>query len=261
MKKIAGSLFLGLFVYQASAEVFIASSNHLAYLSVPTNQTLFIFSVKFGTFDNSGSGNMVSGLIVQNGVTNTVYFVNANYDASFRAFTAPYALNGPCQIAFMDEANAVPAAAVVSYEFLQNSLIHSLLAPPNSTNVILAPAGKSIRFLGSTFLWSTVGNGYGYVIFQNGTNTVYNVFINNGDEFAGPLTITIVNPDFSHAQLIAYYFTDDFFVVPDAGYIRGPTGSFEVAVEKSVDLAAWYPVVVYGTGSDQKAFYRLRIEK
>ena len=110
MKKTAGSLFLGWFLVQASAEVFIASSNHLAYLSVPTNQTLFISSTKFGTFDNSGSGNMVLGLIVQNGVTNTVYFVNANNDAGYRAFTGPYALNGPCQIAFVDEADAAPAA-------------------------------------------------------------------------------------------------------------------------------------------------------
>ena len=63
--------------------------------------------------------------------------------------------------------------------------------------------------------------GYGNISFQDGTNTVYNVLVNNGDEFTGRSTMTVVNSDYSNSQLISYYFTDDFFVVPDTGYIQG----------------------------------------
>lgn len=263
MKKIVVGLTLTLFVLRAAADVFIASSNEVVFLTVPANQTMLISSVKFGTFDNSGSANMVMGMIVQNGATNLVSLVNKDFDPHNLAYAAPYALNGPCQIAFVmdsgDPANPAPAPVAVSYRFLQNSPIHCLLASPNSTNVISVPAGKNIRFFGVTFLWGNTG--YGIINLQNGTNTLYNVLIDGGDEFAGPLTLTAVNPAGSYSQLISYYFTDAFFAVPDTGYIQGPTGSFEIAVEKSADLNAWSPVVVYNTGSDQKAFYRLRIQK
>jgi hypothetical protein len=231
----------------------------VVFLSVPANQTMLISSVKPGAFDNSGAGALnLAGLVVINGVTNTIAFSNPG--GSGFASGGSYALNGPCQFAFVaDTFSLTPAAVVVSYNLLSNNLLHSLIVTPNSTNVISVTAGKSIRFLSPTAPGSL---STGFATFQNGTNTVSNIQINSGDEFAGPLTITIINPPWSGiSQLISYYYTDDFFVVPDTGYIQGPTGSFEVAVEKSVDLAAWCPVVVYGTGSDQKAFYRLRIEK
>jgi hypothetical protein len=262
MKKIIGSLTLSLFVLQAAADVFIAPSNAVVFLSVPTNQTLLISSIRLGTFDEGLGGGIVSlaGLVVLNGVTNTVQFSDPGGSGSISG--GPCALNGPCQIAFVEGYEPYPpAAVVVSYNLLSNSLLHSLIVTPGSTNVILVPAGKSIRFLKPTYSCEAGSSSFGCV-FQNGTNTIYNLHFDNGDEFTGPLKITRTYPDSCYySQLISYYFTDDFFVVPDTGYIRGPTGSFEIAVEKSVDLTAWCPVVVYNTGSDQKAFYRLRIQK
>lgn len=260
MKTIVSSLALSLFVLRAAAEVFIAPSNAVAFLTVPANQTMLIASVKLGVFDESAPGGWLSlsGLVVLNGVTNVIQFANSGGTGSFTS-GGPYALNGPCQIAFVSYMDpTTPAPVVVSYDLLSNSLLHSLIIPPDSTNVVSVPAGKSIRFLNPT----DPGISDPGLTFQNRTNTVHGLHINNGDEFAGPLTITIIHSGFiNQAQLISYYFTDDFFVVPDTGYIRGPTGSFEIAVEKSADLSAWYPVVVHNTGSDQKAFYRLRIQK
>jgi hypothetical protein len=261
MKKMIGSLALSLFALRAVAEVFIASSNEVVFLTVPANQTMLISSVELGNFDNSGGtpNSTAYGAVIQNGVTNIFVLSNAGHDPIWNAPVGPYALNGPCQIAFVSYGDpTMPAAVTVSYRLLQNSLLHSLVLTPNSTNAILIPKGKSVRFFSQTWLGASTG----LITIQDGTNTVYNSWINKGDEFSGPLTITITNPDYSGvSELISYYFTDDFFAVPDTGYIQGPTGSFEIAVEKSTDLGAWSPVVVYNTGSDQKAFYRLRIQK
>ena len=262
MKKILGGLGLSLFMFRATADVFFASSNELVFLSVPANQTMVISSIKLGAFDEGLGGAAVNlaGLIVQNTVTNQIQFSNPGSGGSL--YGVPCALNGPCQIAFFQGYDPhSPAAVVVSYKMLSNSLIQSLIVTPGSTNVISVPAGKSIRFFSPTYPWDAISPSYGWA-FQNGTNTIYDLHINNGEEFTGPLTMTRQYPDYStFSQLISYYFTDDFFVVPETGYIRGPTGSFEIAVEKSVDLTAWCPVVVYAMASDQKAFYRLRMVK
>ena len=258
VKKIIGSLALSLFVLRAAADVFIASSNEMVFLTVPANQTMLISSIKPGTFAEGLGGGMVNlaGLVVLNGVTNTVQFSDPGGGSSISG--VPCALNGPCQLAFVtDTTFLTPAAVVVSYKLLSNSLLHSLIVTPGSTNLISVPSGKSIRFLNPTAEGATP-TGF---TFENGTNTVYGVGISNGAEFTGPLTLTKISSAYSGSQLISYYFTDDFFVVPDTGYIQGPTGSFEIAVEKSVDMTAWCPVVVHHTGSDQQAFYRLRIGK
>lgn len=261
MKKVIFSLTPSLCALCAAADVFVAPGDKVVFLAVPTNQTMLISSISLGNFQ-SGSGtpsSPVQGLVVQQGVTNNIVLSNAGHDPAPHAPIGPYALNGPCQIAFVNNLSpTIPAPVAVSYKLLQNSLLHSLIVTPNSTNTISIPAGKSVRFFSPTWL----GVSTGFITFQDGTNTIYDAAINYGDEFSGPLTITAINPDSSgYSQLISYYFTDDFFVVPDTGCIRGPTGSFELAIEKSADLNVWAPVVVYNTASDQKAFYRLRLQK
>ena len=261
MKKIIISLALSLVVLPATADVFVAPSNEVVFLTIPTNQTMLISSVKVGDFGN-GNGFFAQWLIVQNGVTDFVSLQNEG--GSTAASAGPYAINGPGQMAFVDtrwdtnnNTYYVSVPVVVSYNLLHNSLLHSLIMSPGSTDVISVPAEKSVRFLAHSWIMSDPN-----FDIQKGSNAISGVVIKDGDEFAGPLTIKKTSSAYwSGCQLISYYFTDDFFAVPDTGYISGPTGSFEIAVEKSVDLTAWAPVVVYNTGSDQKAFYRLRINK
>ena len=110
---------------------------------MPANQTMLISSIRLGAFADGLGGGMVNlaGLVVLNGVTNTVQFSDPGGGSSISG--VPCALNGPCQIAFVVGWGPYqPTAVVVSYRFLQNSLVHSLLAPPNSTNVITVSAGK-----------------------------------------------------------------------------------------------------------------------
>jgi hypothetical protein len=84
-----------------------------------------------------------------------------------------------------------------------------------------------------------------------------------GAEFTGPVEITLtdLNPPANEASVLSYYFTEDFLVTPNFGFLQGPTGAFEITVEKTVDLTNWYPVSVQNTSDDQKAFYRLRLAR
>jgi len=192
MKKIISSLVLSLFVLRAAADVFIASSNEVVFLTVPANQTMLISSIKLGNFHTSGgSPNYPAhGLVIQNGVTNDVVLSNEGHDPSPFAPVGPYAVNGPCQIAFVSNMDpTMPAAAVVSYKLLSNCLLHCLIVSPGSTNVISVPSGKNIRFLSPTL---SGFSGNGFATFESGPNTIANAQISNGDEFTGPLTITII---------------------------------------------------------------------
>jgi hypothetical protein len=50
-------------------------------------------------------------------------------------------------------------------------------------------------------------------------------------------------------------------VAPQGLAIQGPTGAFQIAVEKSINLTNWSPTILQDVRDDQKAFYRLRITK
>ncbi len=77
-------------------------------------------------------------------------------------------------------------------------------------------------------------------------------------EYDGPLEIRLRE---NNPVVVSYYFAEDFVTMPDASLLRGPTGSFEVGVQKSFDLTNWYPVIIYRTAADEKAFYRLKLSR
>jgi hypothetical protein len=235
----------------AHADVLITSGNSISVLTVPTNQTLLISSLTLGAFSgDTDTATPAYANVVQNGVTNTLWLAPWG--------GGPYAITGACQISFISSfPQTNPGPVVVSYKLIQSPAIHSFFAGSGLTNTIAVPAGKTIRFFDKTQIDDSVNSAF---TLQQGTNTLHDVRIFAGNEFTGPLTITYsVNGQF--AQLVSYYFTDDFFAVPDSGYLQGPSGSFEITVQKSVDLTNWYPAVVYPTSTDQKAFYRLKILK
>jgi len=83
-----------------------------------------------------------------------------------------------------------------------------------------------------------------------------------GEEFTGPLTVTIQNVGHSGLTMaFSYYLLEDFFVVPHSGLLQGPTGNFDITIEKSADLTNWFPAVIHPTSDDQQAFYRLKLSR
>ena len=99
-----------------------------------------------------------------------------------------------------------------------------------------------------------------------GTNTFDATNLRGNTEFSGPLEITLTVRNstadpIEKAAVYSYYFTEDFLVVPDFGFLQGPTGAFEITVQRSADLTNWFPVMVQNTSNDQKAFYRLKLAR
>ena len=66
---------------------------------------------------------------------------------------------------------------------------------------------------------------------------------------------------FPYSKFISYFIAEDGFTLPGERAIGGPTGSYAITVEKSLDLNTWSPALLANTSDANKAFYRLRIQR
>jgi hypothetical protein len=81
-------------------------------------------------------------------------------------------------------------------------------------------------------------------------------------EFTGPGTLSLSSGVAPPAiKFISYFIAEDGFAVPDQRVITGPSGSYAIMVEKSLDLNLWSPVLLKNTSDPDKAFFRLRIQR
>jgi len=159
---------------------------------------------------------------------------------------------------------------LVSFKMISSSYIKTVVVPNpalfSQTNQvdIFVPDGKTIHCFQPFDRSSDTGISDlpgGMVIISKGSSLI-SVPLFGGEEFSGPLTVTIqsVGPQ-AAVKAYSYYLLEDFFVVPQSGLLQGPTGSFEITIEKSADLGNWFPTVIHPTSDDQKAFYRLKLSR
>jgi hypothetical protein len=177
----------------------------------------------------------------------TVYYRQGgtNYLIPFNRHTA---LAGPSSITF-------PSAAAVTFRRIQTPAIITVVLGSDETNMIAVPAGKTAR------VFPDISAGY---VVSQGTNSVrLENLPGDGFELTGPVTLTVTGYSLGQSRAaFSYFITEDFLEVTEDGYLHGPTGTFEVLVEKSTDLVSWAPVMVQNTvTADTRAFYRLRIQK
>lgn len=168
----------------------------------------------------------------------------------------PGAFAGPCELVFTN-------AHVVSFLRLTNTPIQMAVLPtatPATTQTIAVPTNQTLHFFTSS--------GNGRADFQRGGELVTDAELRGGEELDGPLTVVLkgvtgaAQPDTTNtASVFSYYLTESATVVPQTGVLQGPTGGFQLAVEKSLNLSNWFPAVLQNLNNDQKAFYRLRISK
>ena len=86
--------------------------------------------------------------------------------------------------------------------------------------------------------------------------------LNHLAEFTGPGTLFLNSGlFFPYAKFISYFIAEDGMTLPGQRAIAGPSGSFAVSVEKSVDLNSWSPVWMQNTADPVKAYYRLQIQR
>jgi hypothetical protein len=177
-----------------------------------------------------------------------------NYLVRFDRHTA---WAGPCEFSFLGF--PFPQSTAVTFRRVQTPAITTLVLGSNETTTIVIPPGKTAKFFaGEVGQRSTI---------SQGTNSVGLYVPDDGLELAGPLTVTVAGRSYTdsfgeHRAALSYFITEDFLEVTADGYLKGPTGTFEVLVEKSTDLLSWAPVMVQNTvTADTRAFYRLRIQK
>lgn len=225
--------FLSLCVLAATchAEIFIGPSSPTNRLVIETNQIVVISAV----LDESPSDTPYAAATLGS-QTGVLLFEGRD----------PKILAGPGELVFTN-------GTFVSFRRLHNLAFRSTLAIPNagSTSIVIAP--------GDTLRVASVVGAVRSARFTRGAKNVVGR-VEPGQEFSGPLTIELLQPP-NTPVLYTYFVTEDFAVLPDLGLLQGPTGTFEITVERSADLQTWHPVVVQPSSSEQKAFYRLRIAK
>lgn len=226
------------------AEVFIGPSSSSNRLTIASGEAIIVSSV-FGDSFGIQSAWIVSGR------TNTFTMARTRSISSYQTS----ALKGPGELALLDSNSGV------SFKRILGDAIQTVVVTQGQSFSLSVPAGKNLKFFHSFQDDSFSGRGN---ISGTISNSVSSVFADlAGAEISGPVTFSLPGQYSLSFPLIifSYYFTDELLVLPTTGYIRGPTGSFEIAVEKSGDLTNWTTVAVQNTGSDSVAFYRLRLTK
>ncbi len=225
------ALFLALAV---CGETFIGPTAATNRLLVPTNSAIII-TATFGDFTNSTQVQLGSG---------------PPFTQSFAPLQngEVYALAGPAELILSN-------AVLFTFYRLTNSAIYTQgiandpipipIASNRTMHVFGVPGPVNASF-------SRQGSGFVSFVLQRGQPA----------EFTGPGILSLSSGVFPpYAKFISYFFQEDGFTLPNQRAIAGPSGSFAISVEKSVDLQTWYPVLLENASDPGKAFYRLRIQR
>ena len=225
------------------AEVLIVPAGQGAKLTIATGEVAIVMAYQ----QSSGPAPYLTE-IVAGGITNTL-------PLAFQLPDGPAALAGPIEIIFKES-----ASHLMSYKRMQGDAIKSQIVRSGHTNTILVPEGKTLRFY--SFVPRPDYEIAVNIRITKGTNTFDLTDLLPNREFSGPLEISLYTPEQTQkAAVYSYYLTEDFLVMPGTGFLQGPTGAFEITVQKSADLTNWFPVMIQNTSSDEKAFYRLKLAR
>jgi hypothetical protein len=259
-------------VFSCHGEIFISSTNQANSLTIASNEVLLISSAMHaGIVNRSSFSPTIDAPEVQAWIT---IAGNAGADLPFRfdkkAQHGPLAIAGPAQLKFhLNTTESDPL--LISFDRVQGSAIHSVYVtnsaaqPLQSSPTIDVPAGKTCHFFPPIFTTASYDYNVAVTVIS-GTNMVPLLSLKGGEEFAGPVTLSLTyisdlaqgTPD---GAIVSYYFNEDSIVLPEMKLVAGPTGSFAITVEKSTDLTNWHPVAVQTTSSDRQTYYRLRITR
>src|ERR1017187_3703230 len=239
MKPIyAIALFLGVAAMSAEGETFIGPTTSTNRLLVPTNSAIII-TATFGDFTNSTQ--------VQLGGGGSPFI--QSYFAPLENGTV-YALAGPGELIFSN-------AVLLTFYRLTNSAIYSQGIANDPIGIPIA-SNKTMHVFGVP---APVNASFERPISAGGGALSFILEPNRPAEFTGPGTLFLNSGVFyPYAKFISYFIAEDGFTLPDQRAIAGPSGSFAISVDKSVDLNTWSPVLLHNTSDPAKAYYRLRIQ-
>ena len=218
----------------ARGETFIGPTTSTNRLLVQSNSAIII-TAAFGDFTNSTQVVLDGFQFLQS------YFAPLENGST-------YALAGPAELIFSN-------AVVITYYRITNSAIRTQSIGNDPIPISIA-SNKTMRLFGVpapvNASFSRPEGGFVSFILEP----------NRPAEFTGPGTLALNSGVFPpYSKFISYFFAEDGFALPNQRYISGPNGSYAISVEKSFDLNAWSPVLLENTAEENKAFYRLRIQR
>jgi hypothetical protein len=240
MKPICSTVLLfALAATLTYGETFIGPTTMTNRLLVPTNSAIII-AATFGDFTNSTQ--------VQLGDGGTPFI--QSYFAPLGNGTV-YALAGPAELIFSN-------AVLFTFYRLTNSAIYSQGIANDPIGIPIA-SNKTIHVFGVP---APVSASFNRPISAGGGSLSFMLEPNQPAEFTGPGTLFLNSGVFfSYAKFISYFIAEDGVAMPGQRAIAGPSGSFAICVEKSLDLNTWSPVLMENTTDPVKAYYRLRIQR
>jgi len=230
------ALFLVLASTLAQGETFIGPTTATNRLVVPSNSAIII-TTTLGDFTNS------VGLAQGQGG----YPFPLDYFAPLESGNT-YALAGPSELVLSN-------VALFTFYRLTNAAIFTQSIGNDPVGVSIA-SNRTMRLFG-------VPTRVNANFVRPGSSPVsFTLEPGKPAEFTGPGSLSLSSGVFaSYIKFISYFIAEDGFALPDQRVVTGPTGSYSVMVEKSLDLNSWTPVLLKSTSDADHAFFRLRIER
>ncbi len=222
-------LLLLLVAVGARAEMFVGPTSLTNHFFVASNETICTRTT-FGAAGYAG--------LIQSGSTNWFPLLNGLGDGG------SYYLSGEAEL-------LVTNLAAIQFARITNFPVHQLILGFGDSTNILIPEGKSLRFL------QRFGNLEVKLLY--GTNSLPLQFYTS--EISGPAMLSFTGYHPNTVNIWPYYFLEEAVVFPTAGYLQGPSGSFEILVEKSSNLRDWFPVMANQSSGEQKQFFRMRLTR
>jgi hypothetical protein len=222
----------------AEGETFVGATTSTNRLLVPANSAIII-TTTFGDFTNATQIQLGGG---------TPFL--QSYFAPLENGTV-YALAGPAELIFSN-------AVLFTFYRLTNAAIYSQGIANDPIGIPIA-SNKTMHVFGVP---GPVSASFTRPNSAGGSTLNFTLEPNRPAEFTGPGTLYLNSGVFyPYAKFISYFIAEDGFTLPDQRAIAGPSGSFAISVEKSVDLNSWAPVLMQNSSDPVKAYYRLRIQR
>jgi len=220
----------------AQGETFIGPTTATNRLLVPSNSAIII-AATLGDFTNSmrlaqGQGGSPFPLDyfapLENGNT--------------------YALAGPSELVFSN-------AALFTFYRVTNAAIFT-------QSIANDPIGRSIASNQTIRLFGVPATVNANFVRPGSAPISFTLEPGKPAEFTGPGSLSLSSGVFPpYIKFISYFIAEDGFVLPDQRVVTGPSGSFSIMVERSLDLNLWSPVLLKNTSDANKAFFRIRIQR
>lgn len=245
----------------------ITSTNSASQITVASNQVLIISAVRPSTLQVDASPYIPTEVDGATFATNGIQYPFVLPCNNQR----PLAWAGPVTISFPTTNN--PGAInhgpyLISYQLIQSTNIQTIIIPQTNSSpgqfAFQIPAGRNAHFFSPLSLVIHGGSFVGGTVTVSNATQYIQAVITGGEEIPGPATVTVgqsLLPYFPFCEVYSYYLTDSFVAAPEAGYIQGGTGKFQIAIESSQDLTNWTQVITYPTSSSQKGFYRMKVSQ